>query len=102
MGGRREFDLDVKFSQMWFKKIQKNGKPMHGVMICDMVPSKNTKHGIPRFHRKTLHKKWHQAGLHLTFYPIELGLCKFHRKLLNLDPIFGRVVHLSNAYNLCN
>jgi hypothetical protein len=24
-------------------------------------------------------------------------LCKFHSKLLNLDPIFGRVVHLSNA-----
>jgi hypothetical protein len=22
-GGRREFDLDLKFSQMWFKKIQK-------------------------------------------------------------------------------
>jgi hypothetical protein len=60
--GRREFDLDLKFSQMWYKKIKKNGKLVHGVMICDMVPRKNTKHVIPRSHRKSLHKKWHQAG----------------------------------------
>jgi hypothetical protein len=38
--GRREFDLDLKFCQMWFKKIQKNGKLVHGVMILDMVPKK--------------------------------------------------------------
>jgi hypothetical protein len=35
----------------------KNENPTHGVMICDVVPRKNTKHGIPKFHRKTLHKK---------------------------------------------
>jgi hypothetical protein len=39
-GGRHEFDLDLKFGQMWFKKIQKNGKLVHGVMICDMVRRK--------------------------------------------------------------
>jgi hypothetical protein len=33
------------------QKNQKNGKPVHGVMICDVIPRKNTKHGIPRFHR---------------------------------------------------
>jgi hypothetical protein len=49
------------------QKNQKNGKLVHGVMICDLIPRKNTKHGIPRFHRKTLHKKCHQAGLHLVF-----------------------------------
>jgi hypothetical protein len=38
------------------QKNQKNGKPVHGVMICDIIPWKNTKHGILRFHRKTLHK----------------------------------------------
>jgi hypothetical protein len=42
------------------KKIKKNGKPVHGVMICDIVTWKNTKHGIPRYYRKTLHKKCHQ------------------------------------------
>jgi pantothenate kinase type III len=25
------------------QKNQKNGKPIHGVMICDVVPKKNTK-----------------------------------------------------------
>jgi hypothetical protein len=37
-------------------KSKKNGKPAHGVMICDIVPRKNTKHGIPRFQRKILQK----------------------------------------------
>jgi hypothetical protein len=31
------------------KKNQKNGKPAHGVMMCDVVPRKNTKHAIPMF-----------------------------------------------------
>jgi hypothetical protein len=53
------------------KKI-KNSKPAHGVMICDVVPRKNTKHGIPRFHRKTLHKKCHQTGVHLAFYRVTM------------------------------
>jgi hypothetical protein len=84
------------------QKNQKNGKPEHGVMICDVVSRKNTKPGIPRFQRKTLHKKWHQAGLHLAFYLIGHGLLKFHSKLLNLDPIFGSVVYISNTNNFGN
>jgi hypothetical protein len=84
------------------QKNQKNGKPTHGVMICDVIPRKNTKHGISMFHRKTLHKKEHQGGLHLAFFPIELRLCKFYSKILNLDPIFGSDVHLSISYNFCN
>jgi hypothetical protein len=71
-------------------------------MICDVIPRKNTKHCIPGFHRKTLHKKCHQGGLHLAFYPIELGLCKLYGKLLNLDPIFSSDVHLSIANNFRN
>jgi hypothetical protein len=71
-------------------------------MICDVVPIKNNKHGIPRFHRKNLHNKCHQAGVHSAFYPIELGLCKLYRKLLNLDPIFGSDMHLSIANNFHN
>jgi hypothetical protein len=89
----------LKWQQRKFKKKQKNGKPMHGVMICDVIPSKNTKHGRSMFHIKTLHKKWHQGGLHLAFFPIELGLCKFYCKILNLDPIFGSDVHISIDYN---
>jgi hypothetical protein len=46
---------------MGAKKIQENQKKYenlaHGVMICDVVPRKNTKYGIPKFHRKTVHKK---------------------------------------------
>jgi hypothetical protein len=49
-----------------------------------------------------LFTKWHQGGLQLTFFPIELSLCKFFSKILNLDPIFGSDVHLSIAYNFCN
>jgi hypothetical protein len=57
------------------QKNSKNGKPAHGVMMCDVVPRKNTKHAIPMIQRKTLHKKWHQAGVHLAFYPSDNGLC---------------------------
>jgi hypothetical protein len=88
--------------QRKFKKIQKNENPTRGVMICDALPRKNTKHGIQKSRRKNLHKKSHQAGLQLSFYPIDHGLCKFERKLLNFDPIFGRDVHLSMANNFCN
>jgi hypothetical protein len=35
----------------------------------------------------------------LAFYPFDHGLCKFHNKLLNLDPIFGIDVHNSKAKN---
>jgi hypothetical protein len=84
------------------KKNQKNTKPAHGVMIYDIVPKKNIKHDIPMFQRKTLHKKWYQGGLHLDFYPSDHGLCKFLSKHSNLDPIFGRYVHISKAYNFCN
>jgi hypothetical protein len=84
------------------QKNQKNGKPAHGVMICDVVPRENNKLGIPRFERKTLHKKWHQAGVILAFLPSDHGLFKFHTRLLNLDTIFGGYVHLSMSYNFHN
>jgi hypothetical protein len=68
-GGHREFDLDLKWGKGNSKKNQKNGKPVHGVMICDVLSMKNTKHAILMFRRETLHKKCHQGGLHLAFLP---------------------------------
>jgi hypothetical protein len=58
-GGHREFDLDLKWEQRYSNKNQKNGKPVHGVMICDVVPGKNTMYAIPIFQRKIIHKKCH-------------------------------------------
>jgi hypothetical protein len=88
--------------QRKFKKNSKNGKPAHGAMICDVLSRKNTKYGIPMFQRKTLHKKWHQAGVHSAFYPSDHDLCKFHSRFLSLDPIFSGDVHLSKSYNFYN
>jgi hypothetical protein len=53
-GRHREFDLDSEGGLRVFKK---NKKTVHGVMVCDVALIKNTKHGMPRIHRKTLHKK---------------------------------------------
>jgi hypothetical protein len=46
----RESDLDLGGGPGEFKKNQKNGETVHGVMVSDAQPRKNTKHAIPRVH----------------------------------------------------
>jgi hypothetical protein len=49
-----EFDLDLEGGLGNSEKIKKNGKTVHGVMVSDASPRKNTNHAIPRVHRWTL------------------------------------------------
>jgi hypothetical protein len=100
-GGDHEFDLDFKWEQRKFKKNQKKGKPGHGVMICDLVPRKIPNMSYQHFKEKLFTKNGTKEDF-TWLYPIEPGFCKLHSKLSNIDPIFGRDVNISIAYNFCN
>jgi hypothetical protein len=52
----REFDLDLE-GGLGNSKKSKNEKIVHGVMVSDASPRKNTKHGIPMVHIWTLSQR---------------------------------------------
>jgi hypothetical protein len=83
------------------QKKSKKGKPGHGVMICDLVPRKIPNMSYQHFKEKLFTKNGTKEDF-TWLYPIEPGFCKLHSKLLNIDPIFGRDVNISNAYKFCN
>ena len=45
-GGRHELDLNLESSRIWVKKIKNKARQKHVVSIRDVLPTKNTKHGI--------------------------------------------------------
>jgi hypothetical protein len=61
-----EFDLDLEGGPGEFRKNQKNGKTLHGVMVTDASPRKNTKHGIPIMKNR--------ITLHFPFFPVAGGV----------------------------
>jgi hypothetical protein len=62
----REFDLDLGGGPREFRKNQKNGKTLHGVMVSDAQPRKNTKHAIPIMINR--------ITLHFPFFPVTGGV----------------------------
>jgi hypothetical protein len=56
-GWNREFDLDLGGGPREFRKNQKNRKTLHGVMVSNASPRKNTKKASQWFTGGLFHKE---------------------------------------------
>jgi hypothetical protein len=91
--------MGAKVVQKKLKKMENQCMESWYVMYyLGKIPNKAYQGFIEKLFTKNATKEeFTRLSTHVT-----MVFCKFHSKLLNLDPIFGRHVHLSKAYNFCN
>jgi hypothetical protein len=97
------------FEHKKFKKIKKNVKPSHCVMLCDLVVRKIIKLDYCKYCRNPFSEMTYHVGSFMAFKPDELGHDPNHRIFCSNDPILctcvligmENKVHIGSFYFLC-